>query len=118
VVAYLAAVCGIVSLAACVMAGAAAVPRGGPGGAPACALRIDPDADAFAVAGEVGAASSGEWTLRALAHDGSVSIVQSGPVMPGGEAGVAVLPGDPAGYDLAMTVDHGGRVQTCPVITR
>lgn len=117
-IAYLVAVCGIVSLAACVMAGAAAVPRGGPGGGAACALRIDRDDGGFALAGEVGPAASGEWTLRAQAHDGSVSIVQSGPVMPGGEAGVAVLPGDPAGYDLGMTVDDGGRVQTCPVVTR
>ncbi len=112
-VAYLAAVCGMVSLAACVMAGAAAVTRDGPA---ACALRIDRDADGFALAGEVGPASSGEWTLTARAHDGSVTIVQSGPVLPGQAPGVAMLPGDPAGYDLAMTVGREGQVQTCPII--
>jgi hypothetical protein len=112
--AQLAVICGIVSLAACVMAGAAAVPRGEP--AAACALRIDRGADGFALAGEVGGAGAGEWTLRAEAHDGSVNIVQSGPVLPGAGAGVAVLPGDPAGYDLSMTVSRAGGLQTCPVI--
>ncbi len=113
VIAHLAVVCGIVSLAACVMAGATAAPRGGPA---ACALRIDRGVEGFALMGEVGGMAAGEWTLRAEAHDGSVNIVQSGPVLPGAGAGVAVLPGDPAGYDLTMTVSRAGGVETCPVV--
>jgi hypothetical protein len=98
----------VVGLMAC-----AAGLRGG-GHTPACALRVAEREGGFVLTAVTGPAG-GLWTLRAVAWDGSVTVVQSGTAAPQSGASETRLPGRAAFYDLSLTVLRGGRVVVCPV---
>jgi hypothetical protein len=115
--AHLAALCGLTTLAACMIAGGTAGPRGAEP-APVCVLDLTQDATGFTLAGAVGGNGPADWVLTATATDGGVRIVQSGAVPAAGPAGQATLPGRADAYDLGFSVTRAGQTTACPLRMR
>jgi hypothetical protein len=114
--AHLLSAAGLAALAACMGAGTGAGPGGAPGPrtAHACSLRVAETPGGIVVSGEIADPAISDWSLTIRAHDGAVTLAQSGPARPGDPAGEARLPGRATDYAIALTAMRGGDRLTCP----
>jgi hypothetical protein len=109
---HLLSAAGLAALAACMGAGTGGAP--GPDIAPACNLRVAETPGGIVVTGEIADPAISDWSLTIRAHDGAVTLAQSGPARPGDPAGEARLPGRAADYVLALTAKRGEETLACP----